>query len=138
MKASAQVVVVGGGVVGALFDPDEGSVDPYGVTHAYAMCARNRGAEVYTDTWVTGLQPRADARIKNSRRLQDTDSLFYRVNGRAPALQHGAAGDECQPKTLVLLSSQRPRACPAMRENHRTWPMRRVFHSGLSDMRRSR
>ena len=40
--------------VGALFDPDEGSVDPYGVTHAYAMCARNRGAEVYTDTWVTG------------------------------------------------------------------------------------
>ena len=46
--------------VGALFDPDEGSVDPYGVTHAYAMCARNRGAEVYTDTWVTGLQQRPD------------------------------------------------------------------------------
>ena len=46
--------------VGALHDPDEGSVDPYGVTHAYAICARNRGAEVYTDTWVTGLQQRAD------------------------------------------------------------------------------
>ena len=46
--------------VGALYDPDEGSVDPYGVTHAYAICARNRGAEVYTDTWVTGLQQRAD------------------------------------------------------------------------------
>ena len=46
--------------VGALYDPDEGSVDPYGVTHAYAMCARNRGAEVYTDTWVTGLQQRPD------------------------------------------------------------------------------
>jgi dimethylglycine dehydrogenase len=46
--------------VGALYDPDEGSVDPYGVTHAYAICARNRGAEVYTDTWVTGLRQRAD------------------------------------------------------------------------------
>jgi dimethylglycine dehydrogenase len=46
--------------VGALYDEDEGSVDPYGVTHAYAICARNRGAEVYTDTWVTGLSPRHD------------------------------------------------------------------------------
>jgi dimethylglycine dehydrogenase len=46
--------------VGALYDPDEGSVDPYGVTHAYAICARNRGAEVYTDTWVTAIAQRAD------------------------------------------------------------------------------
>jgi dimethylglycine dehydrogenase len=46
--------------VGALYDEDEGSVDPYGVTHAYAICARNRGAEVYAETWVTGLEQRAD------------------------------------------------------------------------------
>jgi dimethylglycine dehydrogenase len=46
--------------VGALYDPDEGSVDPYGVTHAYAICARKRGAEVYTDTWVTGLEQQPD------------------------------------------------------------------------------
>jgi dimethylglycine dehydrogenase len=46
--------------VGALYDEDEGSVDPYGVTHAYAICARNRGAEVYTETWVTGLSQRQD------------------------------------------------------------------------------
>ena len=46
--------------VGALFDEDEGSVDPYGVTHAYAICAKNRGAEVYLDTWVTGLSHRTD------------------------------------------------------------------------------
>ena len=46
--------------VGALFDEDEGSVDPYGVTHAYAICARNRGAEVRTNTWATGLRQRAD------------------------------------------------------------------------------
>ena len=46
--------------VGALYDEDEGSVDPYGVTHAYAICAKNRGAEVYTNTWVTGLSHRPD------------------------------------------------------------------------------
>lgn len=46
--------------VGALFDEDEGSVDPYGVTMAYTICARNRGAEIYTDTWVTGLSQRQD------------------------------------------------------------------------------
>ncbi len=46
--------------VGALYDEDEGSVDPHGVTHAYAICARNRGAEVYTETWVTGLSQRQD------------------------------------------------------------------------------
>jgi len=46
--------------VGALYDEDEGSVDPYGVTHAYAICARNRGAEVYTNTWVTDLQQHPD------------------------------------------------------------------------------
>ena len=46
--------------VGALFDEDEGSVDPHGVTHAYSICARNRGAEVYQDTWVKALDQRPD------------------------------------------------------------------------------
>ena len=46
--------------VGALYDEDEGSVDPYGVTHAYAICARNRGAEVYTNTMVNDIKPRKD------------------------------------------------------------------------------
>lgn len=46
--------------VGALYDEDEGSVDPYGVTHAYAMCARNRGAEVYTNTMVHDIKSRQD------------------------------------------------------------------------------
>ncbi len=46
--------------VGALYDEDEGSVDPYGVTHAYTICARNRGAEVYQNTWVNGLAQRQD------------------------------------------------------------------------------
>ena len=46
--------------VGALYDEDEGSVDPTGVTHAYTICARNRGAEVYQHTWVNALERCAD------------------------------------------------------------------------------
>ena len=46
--------------LGALFDPVEGHVDPSGVTHAYAECARLAGAEIYRNTWVNDLRQRAD------------------------------------------------------------------------------
>ncbi len=46
--------------VGALFDEDEGSVDPTGVTNAYLICARNRGAETHQQTWVNKLEQRPD------------------------------------------------------------------------------
>ena len=45
--------------VGALYDPDQGHVDPYGVTHAYAGAARKGGAEVIVRNRVleTNLRP---------------------------------------------------------------------------------
>jgi dimethylglycine dehydrogenase len=46
--------------VGALLDPIEGHVDPYGVTHAYARAAQIGGAEVVRHTRVVDLKPRAD------------------------------------------------------------------------------
>ncbi|HYM42004.1 MAG TPA: FAD-binding oxidoreductase, partial [Steroidobacteraceae bacterium] len=46
--------------VGALYDPIEGHVDPYGVTHAYAKAAQLAGAEVVRHTRVTALEARAD------------------------------------------------------------------------------
>ena len=46
--------------VGALFDPIEGHVDPYGVTHAYAKAAQIGGAEVARHTRVTDLRQRGD------------------------------------------------------------------------------
>jgi dimethylglycine dehydrogenase len=45
---------------GALYDPIEGHVDPYGVTHAYAKAAQLGGAEVVRRTRVTDLKARAD------------------------------------------------------------------------------
>ena len=45
---------------GALFDANEGHVDPSGVTQAYAKSAQKGGAEVVRFTPVTGLQARPD------------------------------------------------------------------------------
>jgi len=46
--------------LGAMYDPIEGHVDPYGVTHAYAKSAQIGGAEIVRHTRVTDLTPRSD------------------------------------------------------------------------------
>jgi dimethylglycine dehydrogenase len=45
---------------GAMYDPIEGHVDPYGVTHAYAKAAQIGGAAILRQTRVVDLQQRAD------------------------------------------------------------------------------
>jgi dimethylglycine dehydrogenase len=46
--------------VGALWDPIEGHLDPYGTTHAYAKSARIGGAEIYLHNRVTDLVANGD------------------------------------------------------------------------------
>jgi dimethylglycine dehydrogenase len=46
--------------LGAIYDPIEGHVDPYGVTHAYAKSAQIAGAEIVRHTRVTDLVARPD------------------------------------------------------------------------------
>ncbi len=48
------------GLHGALFDPDEGNLDPNGAVYAYAAAARARGVEIVQGNRVTGLSRRAD------------------------------------------------------------------------------
>ncbi len=48
-------------VAGAMYDPIEGHLDPYGVTHAYAKSAKKGGAEIYLKTKVEELVQREDA-----------------------------------------------------------------------------
>src|SRR6202158_5428688 len=45
---------------GAMYDPIEGHVDPYGVTHAYAKSAQIGGADIVRHTRVTDLKQRPD------------------------------------------------------------------------------
>lgn len=47
-------------IVGGLFDPKEGHLDPSGTTHAYAKAARTYGAEIYRHTKVEALSQRKD------------------------------------------------------------------------------
>jgi dimethylglycine dehydrogenase len=46
--------------IGAMYDPIEGHVDPYGVTHAYAKSAQIGGAQIARHTRVTDLKQRPD------------------------------------------------------------------------------
>lgn len=48
------------GVIGALYDPLDGHLDPSGTTHAYAAAAKIQGAEIYLHTHVKTLNSRSD------------------------------------------------------------------------------
>ena len=45
------------GITGAIFDPEEGNLDPNGGTQAYAVAAKNRGAEIIQHNRVLSLTP---------------------------------------------------------------------------------
>ena len=44
-------------VLGAVYDPLEGHLDPSGATHAYAKAARQKGAAIYRHTRVIDIKP---------------------------------------------------------------------------------
>ncbi|MCK5621107.1 MAG: FAD-dependent oxidoreductase, partial [Alphaproteobacteria bacterium] len=48
------------GILGALYDPLDGHLDPAGTTHAYAKAARLKGAEIYQHNKVEELIPQPD------------------------------------------------------------------------------
>jgi dimethylglycine dehydrogenase len=48
------------GILGGLYDPLDGHLDPSGTTHAYAKAARMGGAEIVLHTRVLETNPRAD------------------------------------------------------------------------------
>ena len=48
------------GILGGLYDPLDGHLDPSGTTHAYARAARMGGAEIVLHTKVLETNPRAD------------------------------------------------------------------------------
>jgi dimethylglycine dehydrogenase len=47
-------------VLGAIYAPSEGHLDPYGATHAYAKAAKAKGAQIYRNARVTELSARPD------------------------------------------------------------------------------
>ncbi len=59
IKALAPITNVDG-VLGALYDPLDGHLDPSGTTHAYAKAARMGGAEIHIHTKVLATNARVD------------------------------------------------------------------------------
>ncbi|MEM9975182.1 MAG: FAD-dependent oxidoreductase [Pseudomonadota bacterium] len=59
VKARAELVNTDG-ILGALYDPLDGHLDPSGTTHAYAKAAKMGGAEIVTHNRVIETNPRAD------------------------------------------------------------------------------
>ena len=61
--------------VGAMYDKHEGHVDPSGVTHAFAECAQQRGAEINKYVWVHDITRAADGtwdlHVHDTRQNQD-------------------------------------------------------------------
>ncbi|MGC6517024.1 MAG: GcvT family protein [Candidatus Puniceispirillaceae bacterium] len=81
--------------VGALYDPIEGHVDPYGVTHAYAKAAKKNGASVEVHTKVEDLTQQADGTwlvhtnkgIVKAEHVVNAAGLWARELGRMVGLE---------------------------------------------------
>ncbi len=81
--------------VGALWDPIEGHLDPYGTTHAYAKSARIAGAEIVLHNRVTELVQNADGTWKvvteqgtiEAEHVVNAGGLWAREIGRMVGLE---------------------------------------------------
>jgi dimethylglycine dehydrogenase len=106
--------------VGALYNPLEGHVDPAGVTQAYAKAARNRGAEVYRQTRVTALAPRADGTwdidttqgTLNAEHVVNAGGLWAREVGRMVGIDLPVLAMEHQ----YLITGEMPEVIASERE----------------------
>jgi dimethylglycine dehydrogenase len=84
------------GLYGALFDPEEGNLDPNGATRAYAVAARNRGAEVIEHNRVLSLvrPPNGEWRIETehgpvtAQHVVNAGGLWARRVGRMVGVDH--------------------------------------------------
>lgn len=83
------------GIQGALFDPEEGNLDPNGATRAYAIAARGRGAEVIEHNPVLSLEPADDGwRVETERgrvvaeHVVNAAGLWARRVGRMVGVDH--------------------------------------------------
>ncbi|MFL5791482.1 MAG: FAD-dependent oxidoreductase [Actinomycetota bacterium] len=84
------------GIYGALFDPDEGNLDPNGGTRAYAVASRTRGAEIVEHNRVLALErlPSAAWRVETEQgpveceHVINAGGLWARRIGRMVGVDH--------------------------------------------------
>jgi dimethylglycine dehydrogenase len=83
------------GIYGALFDPEEGNLDPNGATRAYAVAARNRGATIAEHNRVLSLERvHGEWRVETERgpitseHVVNAGGLWARRIGRMVGIDH--------------------------------------------------
>ena len=82
------------GVLGALYDPLDGHLDPSGTTQAYAKAARANGAEIYLRNRVLELHPKVGRRLGGGHRAGHPGRGARGQRGRAlGARGRGDGGD---------------------------------------------
>lgn len=95
-EAAAMVPIIEpAGLQGALFDPEEGNLDPVGAVMAYASAARARGVEIVEGNRVTGLSPRPGGWLVATERgeivcehIVNAAGLWARRVGRMAGVDH--------------------------------------------------
>jgi dimethylglycine dehydrogenase len=121
--------------VGALYDPVEGHVDPSGVTNAYAICARQAGAEVYRHTWVSDLRQRADGTWDvvtdrgeiHAEHIVNAGGLWAREVGRMIGLELPVLGME----HMYLVTEDMPEVAEHFARTGREMPMALDFEGEI-------
>ena len=94
--ASLVPIIDPAGLHGALFDPEEGNLDPSGAVQAYASAARARGVEVILHNRVTALSRRPDgdwdvateAGTITAEHVVNAGGLWARRVGRMVGVDH--------------------------------------------------
>ena len=99
---------------GAIYDPIEGHVDPWGVTHAYAKSAQIGGAEIVKHTRVDGPRParrtaRWDVITEQGQRPRRACRQRGRPVGSRSRADGGARASRSSPWST---STSSPRTCP--------------------------
>ena len=108
---------------GALYAPEEGHLDPYGATHAYAKAARRKGAEVYRQTRVLEIVPTEQGtwQIVTDRgnieceHVVNAAGLWAREVGRMVGVELPVVSMEPTISSRKICRNSRspPRSCPA-------------------------
>ena len=81
--------------VGGMYDPIEGHLDPYGVTHAYAKAARKNGATYFTNTKEKASAIRRRQWIVETNQALSGLSMWLIVVVSARSRPYGRAGTAC-------------------------------------------
>ncbi|XP_072038740.1 dimethylglycine dehydrogenase, mitochondrial-like [Amphiura filiformis] len=84
------------GVLGGLFNPGDGHIDPYSMTQAYAIGARKYGADIYQKSPVISLKQRADDTWDveteqgtiHAKRIINAGGFWCQEIGRQAGIEH--------------------------------------------------